>query len=367
MPTFANDDNGNKPLYYVPLTLSANDGSGFIQQVTVNPSSYTSYLASNLSNVNFQDGNGNLLYSWQETVSATNTSTSAMYWLTLPNATTTTVYMVLVSNLSSSLSTSHTGATPQYSSTYGQYDNGANVFLFYDNFAGTSLSSKWTAAYGANTGYSVDNGITVTAYSGLTGNSSPQVYGSSTTAVNGPIEIDFYGVVDTAGKTGASNNVGAGLSMSSAFNDSSAYIGSFGYSGAAHTGLIVTDNTANDHANSSGVGVPDSSNAVYTIEYPAAMSSSTTVNAYQNYGSEETITGVAQTVNQSGTSTLGFASQSSGQTLGPIYWIRTRQYPTGGTMPTATAGSLRSVLTVTYVSPYFKYSRPSVNKRIFIM
>ena len=31
---------------------------------------------------------------------------------------------------------------------YGQYDNGANIFSFYDNFTGTSLSSKWSSTKG---------------------------------------------------------------------------------------------------------------------------------------------------------------------------------------------------------------------------
>ena len=34
------------------------------------------------------------------------------------------------------------GEAPSLSGTYGQYDNGANVFTFYDNFAGASLKRK---------------------------------------------------------------------------------------------------------------------------------------------------------------------------------------------------------------------------------
>src|SRR5579875_3900990 len=42
-----------------------------------------------------------------------------------------------------------------------QYDNGINVFQFYDNFAGTSLSSKWSSfGYGAPT-LTVNNGLTI--------------------------------------------------------------------------------------------------------------------------------------------------------------------------------------------------------------
>src|SRR5579875_774278 len=56
------------------------------------------------------------------------------------------------------LNTTNTGVAPQLTSTYGQYDNGINVFQFYDNFAGTSLSSKWSSfGYGAPT-LTVNNG-----------------------------------------------------------------------------------------------------------------------------------------------------------------------------------------------------------------
>jgi hypothetical protein len=43
---------------------------------------------------------------------------------------------------------------------YGQYDNGKNMFLFYDNFQGTSLASYWS--YGGSITLSVNNGLTVT-------------------------------------------------------------------------------------------------------------------------------------------------------------------------------------------------------------
>jgi hypothetical protein len=52
------------------------------------------------------------------------------------------------------------GEAPTLSGTYGQYDNGANVFTFYDNFAGTTLSSKWTVYENYATA-AANNGLTV--------------------------------------------------------------------------------------------------------------------------------------------------------------------------------------------------------------
>jgi len=47
--------------------------------------------------------------------------------------------------------------------SYGQLDNGKNVFLIYDNFKGTTLSSIWST-FGSGT-ISVNNGITITVTS----------------------------------------------------------------------------------------------------------------------------------------------------------------------------------------------------------
>jgi len=51
---------------------------------------------------------------------------------------------------------------------YGQLDNGSSVFLLYDNFAGTSLSSAWTQNLNGNS-ISVNNGLTMTATSSASG------------------------------------------------------------------------------------------------------------------------------------------------------------------------------------------------------
>ena len=142
MPTFANDINGNTPLFYIPITLSSNAGLGFQQQIIMNSSTYTSYLASNLSNLNFQDGAGNIISSWLES-GELNTSTATYYWVVLPNATITVIYAVFYSTTAISKDNITTGCEPNYSATYAQYDNGSHVFSVYDNFAGTTLSSIW--------------------------------------------------------------------------------------------------------------------------------------------------------------------------------------------------------------------------------
>ncbi|MFP3192442.1 MAG: hypothetical protein RXR02_04965 [Thermoproteus sp.] len=52
---------------------------------------------------------------------------------------------------------------------YGQLDNGSSIFLLYDNFAGTSLSSAWTQNLNGGS-ISVNNGLTMTLPSSASNN-----------------------------------------------------------------------------------------------------------------------------------------------------------------------------------------------------
>src|SRR5579875_439220 len=69
-------------LYYVPVTLknkqTTPNPANYTAKIAVNQSNYSSYLASDLSNVNWQDGNGNILNSWRE-AGTSNTGTDALY------------------------------------------------------------------------------------------------------------------------------------------------------------------------------------------------------------------------------------------------------------------------------------------------
>ena len=147
--------------------------STFQQMVTWNPSTYSSYESSTLSNVRFcaDSACNTLLYAWLESCvsSCTNTATSATAWVKLTSAISSgsslTIYMVF-EGTSVAFDGNYWGEAPTLSGTYGQYDNGANVFNFYDNFAGTTLSgTKWqTVIWGGGT-ISVNNGLTISATS----------------------------------------------------------------------------------------------------------------------------------------------------------------------------------------------------------
>jgi len=161
-------------LSYVPVTLTNNQGSAtpttFQQKVTWNPSTYSTYEASDLGNIRFcaDTACATTLFAWLEscTSSCTTSATSASAWVKLTSAIpgsggTKTIYMVFQAT-SIDFDTNYWGEAPNLSGTYGHFDNGANVFNFYDNFAGTTLSNKWTAVKSSGGSVTVSNGATFT-------------------------------------------------------------------------------------------------------------------------------------------------------------------------------------------------------------
>ncbi len=140
-------------------------------------------------NIEFYDAqNGQILYSWlegdplNEITPLVATSNSEAYWIKLPagfsipaNSATTAIYMGFGA-ATTDYYTEHSGVVglaPQLtcsnpantisgcgSNQYGLYDNGANVFNFYDNFAGKTLDANWEEAAEGNGGTMVvDNGL----------------------------------------------------------------------------------------------------------------------------------------------------------------------------------------------------------------
>jgi hypothetical protein len=164
------------PQYYVPVVITNNQGSAtpttFQQKVTWNPSSYSTYEASDLGNVRFclDTACSSPLFAWLESCasSCSPSATSATAWVQLTSSISgsggmLTIYMVLTPT-GTEFDGNYWGEAPTLSATYGQYDNGANVFSFYDAFAGQQLSSKWSTVVHSSGGtVTVNNGATFSA------------------------------------------------------------------------------------------------------------------------------------------------------------------------------------------------------------
>ena len=136
-------------------TLAATP-STFQQLVTWNPSTYSSYEASDLGNVRFCLNAGcspptNQLNAWLEscTPSCSPSATSAYAWVKLtsaiPAGTSVTIDMVF-EGTSVDFDASYWGEAPNLSTTYAANDNGANVFNAY--FNGITPNSSFSVASG---------------------------------------------------------------------------------------------------------------------------------------------------------------------------------------------------------------------------
>ncbi len=120
--------------------------------VYVNSSSYPSKLSTDDGNIRFYQG-GNELYSWCE-ANCNSGAINTIFWVRLANAIPPGSYGGLTMQLlgiGSEYSLPYAGEAPQLSSTYGEYDNGANVFDIY--FNGNTPVSEFNAIGYGGTGF----------------------------------------------------------------------------------------------------------------------------------------------------------------------------------------------------------------------
>ncbi|MDG6998247.1 MAG: hypothetical protein JRN15_03940 [Nitrososphaerota archaeon] len=145
------------PAYVVETfqnTQTSPTSTPFQQELVINPSLYSSQEASDLGNVRFFTTLSGGTFSgpvdsWLEYVSGTpaSSATSAIFWLLLANgipaSSSVNIYMVFEPT-STEFDGAVAGEAPQLSASYGQYDNGANIFTYY-NVAPTTTTG-WTIA-----------------------------------------------------------------------------------------------------------------------------------------------------------------------------------------------------------------------------
>ena len=137
------------------------------QQINLTESSFAPYLVynNNYANFGYYYQNGTNVTAWIES----NVSGKLVTWAKINPSISGISSMDIClgfasTNLLSSSGITGIGEAPQLSSTYAQYDNGANVFpALYQNFAGTSTPSGWqsTGTVAQNNGIGA---ITPTGY-----------------------------------------------------------------------------------------------------------------------------------------------------------------------------------------------------------
>ncbi len=139
----------------------------FQQMINLSAANFTSYGAPNLQNVIFYYPNGQVIPSWLES-NGSKSSVSSIFWLKLSEGLAAnqkqTIYMGFAPSTSNLFNTNNIGEAPQLSAAYGQYNDGANVFNFYDEFSGPTLNPQWVNngenAPSFSSGLNLSGGIT---------------------------------------------------------------------------------------------------------------------------------------------------------------------------------------------------------------
>jgi hypothetical protein len=317
-------------LAYIPMSVTNSATiatSTLLQQyITVDLSGASQYINPDLSNLSIVDSAFATLTSWRE--SGTTNTGNASWWVLIPSGipASSEIGLAVMINTSGGnvVDGVTTGISPvvaqQLGLAYGTDDNGANVFNFYDNFAGTTLSSKWvnnTANAGGT--LTINNGM---SYVRGTNGSGVFIYTTSTFSEG---IYETYGNIPSGGLSGSSTYAGFGLADSSDINDNMSAVGDFN----AVYGLRTSDSSGSNKV------VSGLSGGTYVWQVIIPSSSPTTIYASQNYGNQISSSTDMPTLPQP----IVFYDQvNTGINLEPFYWVRVRTYVS--TMPSVTVDPL---------------------------
>ena len=324
---------GSPSLYYVPINLtnsfSSPTPSGFQQMINVNFSQYENFLAADAGNVRFFNSTNfsgqNELHAWLENFTGSNGSarfaTNSLVWINLgntiiPSASQITIYMAFMP-ATTEFDATYWGEAPTLSPAYAEYDDGAQVFTFYDNFAGQTINSAWNIA-GASGDFSVNNGLTV--------NSSP-FPGLSLSLNNqytGPLVVDAY--------QGGTYGNWLGISFSNQQSTST----SFAITSGAIQYVYPPEGEDGYHGLciSSGCSAFTTNPPSTTSQVVSLAVNSTTATEYQDYSSPTSAIGTISLTNYPGIVQIAYSSSDTQVT----HWFRIRAFPPDGLMPTAIFG-----------------------------
>lgn len=143
-------------------------------EIPFNALNFTNYANGQLTNYELFNGiTENILYSWLQQGNS-NTYSNGLIWISLPAsiaASTNAVNVISIgfAPISTTLMNGNNiGEAPELSTNYAQYDTGANVFQWYQNFEGNTLPSGWATSNTDNGNgniIAINNGFTVNTVS----------------------------------------------------------------------------------------------------------------------------------------------------------------------------------------------------------
>ena len=342
---------------YFPLTLcnlqNSSTPAPFQQMLVVNSLNYSLYATSNLNNVEFFNASGSVIPSWMEGNSSNMmqgsnlyTSNDIVYWLKIKNGVpargSLELFMGFAGNVISSsnnlLNAHLTGEAPQLSPSYGEYDNGANVFALYDNFTGTALNtSKWKEGIGSYGSLSVDNGLTLTEAPTATGKLN-YTYVQSLTTISNPSVVEIYAkstdmniIADELGPfigTGAVSGLVDGVNTGYAYNIENLSVNQRPYYILTNSTRYVASNISSETVNGiMGSAWLGTGNERQFFDYHKAIFSTSPAPSI----SSEPV----------GVEVEGPDAVGSFSTL--FQWVRVRAYPPNDVMPSVTFGAVNVI------------------------
>ena len=151
-----------------------------------------------------------------------------------------------------------------YNLSYGQLDNGSSVFLLYDNFSGTSLSSAWTQNLNGGS-VSVNNGLTMTTTSNASANLG--LVRSLTAASTGAAVHTIFDVLQCCGScSGGDMGVEVGNSLTVPWSGNSYMTSDFGCSNNCHYIAKVSSGSQTTFV-STNLSCGNYRNIYYTFEW----------------------------------------------------------------------------------------------------
>jgi len=337
---------GYPNLFSVKLTNTQNtDTPSPFQQMLQLPvsqlQSYTPILASDFHNVRFVY-NGTGIPAWLESIN----NGVATIWVNIPVSIPANSSITIDMEVDPSLNFDgvYWGEAPQLSPTYGEYDDGANVFNFYDNFAGTSLNtSKWTSGTNSGGTVTVNNGLTLTYNSSSAGGAWVASTYAFTQSSNTIWETNFnlYGTSDFS-------DVRVRFyfwdSADAVSGDSNAYswlylVASkdYGYYTSSDIGANIANVMLPFGTILGTLPTPSSSTDYNALSQQILTTSGFTFNTY-SFPSYSSVGSATQSGSSSATFQLVLEASDDGSPGNTVQvnvdWTRTRAYPPNGVMPT---------------------------------
>ena len=296
-------------------------------QSQATPSNFQQLIQTTLlypNGVRFWSPTDGWLHAWLESIQ----SNSANIWVKIPSSipASGTYQLYMIQDNTLPMDGVYWGEAPQLSSTYAQYDNGANIFPYYQRWGSLSaLPSGWSSISGTVITYS--STYTELAPAQSTGGwygiyLTPMTSSLSST----PTVWEFYG--NMYDSVNAGNYIGTNTGAGNNYN---------GYAfseGNSNTNLIYLLNGGSLFDVSTGY-FDTNNNKVYTMQ----MNSPTSLQMFINYAQ---IYSTTSATSESPTYFDILISNNRGSNPSTpiyIYWLRTRAYPPNGVMPSVSLGA----------------------------